>query len=501
MDAWNSLVKTALLGTGTGFTPPAAPDSLQQALDLIPMDDRDAALFSTAALIGIAQMAGTVPNKLEETHAASPPESLKIISGEAGTFLKRILGGEHEAVLPEFLSLTAAHQRIVPPETLPALLGLGRHKLRHLVLPVIGERGKWLAAQNPSWAYALGKEEVDDVWETGTRLERVQLLERLRDYDKPRAVELIRSTWAQDTHEERADFVATLSNGLSMDDEPFLEICLDDSRKEVREAALNLLIRLPASRHAQRMSARLAPLMEYKSQLFGAHSIRVTLLEQAEVEAKRDGISGATLHKKLGKQANLLAQMISLTPPSLWNQRWQQPPERILQAALKSEWTDALMTGWFLATERSRDSEWAGVIAEFVVKQHNGWEIFAEMDLRRILNLIPVEKFEALAKASILKTIKDLGDSHPMLLLLEAYDKSWNEPLARTVMAAMQRQAGKNHWRLMRALPAFGLRVPVSLAETVIYNWPEDLKGWETWIDQFCAVLRFRREMTEALRS
>ena len=498
MDAWNSLVKTALLGTGNGFTPPAAPEVLQDRLNLLPQDD--AALFSTAALIGITTMAGTVPDRLDGPGHASLPESVQRISDEAAMFLKRILGGEHEQVLPEFLSLTASNKRIVPPETLPALLGLGKHKLRKLVLPIIGERGKWLAGQNAAWSYALGREDTDDIWETGTQLERVGLLERLRDYNPKHAIELIQGTWAQDPHEERAAFVETVSNGLSMDDEPFLETCLDDSRKEVREAALNLLIRLPESRHVRRMFARLEPFVEYKSYLLGKDSLNVNLPEQVDTDAKRDGVSGATLMKKLGRQANLLAQILSLTPPSFWNQKWKQSPERILQAALKSEWKDALMIGWFLATERSRDSEWAAAIADFVVKQNSGWETFAEMDLRRIINLVPVEKFEALARASIVKTIKDLGDSHPMLLLLEAYDTSWNEALARTVLAGVQRQAGRNHWRLMRALPAFGLRVPVSLAETFIINWPEDRKGWETWIDHFCAVLRFRRDMTDALR-
>lgn len=500
MDTWNSLVKTALLGTNNGFTPPTMPDSLQNALNLVPNDDRDTALFSTAAFLGIAQIAGTIPNKLEETNQASPAEIMQRISDEAAVFLKRILGGEHEAVLPEFLSLTALHKRIVPPETLPALLGLGRHKLRKLVLPVVGERGKWLAGQNPSWSYALGREAVEDVWETGTRLERVQFLERLRELDKQRTIELIQSTWDQDPHEERADFVATLLNGLRMDDEPFLENCLDDSRKEVREAALNLLIRLPESRHAKRMSARLDPFVEYKSQMLGAHSIRVTLPEQIDTEAKRDGISGATSYRKIGKQASLLAQMISLTPPSFWNQKWKQPPEKILQAALKSEWKDALMIGWSLATERSGDSDWAAAIAEVVLKQTDGREIVGEVDLRGLIKLIPVEKLEALAQASIVKIIKDLNDAHPMLLLLEAYDAPWSETLARTVMMSMQRQAGKPNWRLMRTLPFFGLRIPVSLAEAFIKGWPEDVKGWETWIDQFCAVLRFRRDMTDALR-
>jgi Family of unknown function (DUF5691) len=500
MDAWNSLVKTALLGTSNGFTPPVVPDSLQNTLNLLPREDRDTALFSTAALIGIAQIAGTLPNKLEEIEQASPVESMQMVSEEASVFLKRILGGEHEEVLPEFLSLTGLYKRRVPPETLPALLGLGRHKLRKLILPVIGERGKWLAGQNPSWSYAPGREDTDEGWETGVRAERVLSLERLRDRDPKHAIELIQSTWDQDPHEERAAFVATLSSGLSMDDEPFLETCLDDSRKEVREAALNLLIRLPGSGHSQRMTARLEPILEYKSQMIGKDSIRVNLPEQVDAEAKRDGVSGTTLYKKLGKQANVLVQMISLTPPSFWSHKWKQAPERILQAALKSEWKDALLIGWSLAMERSEDSDWAAAIADVVVKHTDGREIVGGIDLRGIIKLIPMEKLEALAKASILKTIKDLNDGHPMLMLLEAYDLQWSEPLARIVMTSIQRQVGKNHWQLMRTLPSFGLRVPVSLTETFMNNWPEDSKGWETWIDQFCAVLRFRRAMTDALR-
>ena len=51
----------------------------------------------------------------------------------------------------------------------------------------------------------------------------------------------------------------------------------------------------------------------------------------------------------------------------------------------------------------------------------------------------------------------------------------------------------------MQVLPSFGLRVPVSLTEMFVSNWPEDPKGWGRWIDQFCAVLRFRRDMTDAM--
>ena len=135
-----------------------------------------------------------------------------------------------------------------------------------------------------------------------------------------------------------------------------------------------------------------------------------------------------------------------------------------------------------------------------IVKQSGVQAITVEMDFRDLARLIPVERFEELAKNSILNTIKDLNDNHPIFMLLEAYDMPWSEALSRTILSSIQRQAGNPHWRLMRALPAFALRVPVSLTETYITGWPNDSKSWGTWIDQFCAVLRFRRDMTDALR-
>ena len=500
MNTWNSLVKNALLGTGNGFTPPAAPDTLQETLASIPNDDRDVALLSTAALIGVAYLAGRIPDKLNEFGEASPLEAQQYISDEASVFLKRILDGEYQDVLPEFLSITSSLGRIVPPETLPALLGLGRNKLRRSVLPVIGERGKWLARHNPSWTYALGREDESDVWENGTRSERVDLLERVREYNAKHALELIQSTWEVDPYEERAAFVATLRNSLSLEDEPFLETCLDDPRKEVRDSALDLLIRLPESRHSARMAARLLPLLVYKSSILKGATIQVTLPQQVDASAKRDGVTASAISKKMGKQANLLAQMISLIPPSFWSQKWNQTPEKLLQAALKSEWKEALISGWYLGVVRSKDPEWAAAIAEMIVKQSGVQAITVEMDFRDLARLIPVERFEELAKNSILNTIKDLNDNHPIFMLLEAYDMPWSEALSRTILSSIQRQAGNPHWRLMRALPAFALRVPVSLTETYITGWPNDSKSWGTWIDQFCAVLRFRRDMTDALR-
>jgi hypothetical protein len=121
----------------------------------------------------------------------------------------------------------------------------------------------------------LGRQDEKDIWENGTRSERVDFLERLRAHDAKHALELIQSTWDADSYEDRAAFVPTLRIGMSLADEPFLEACLDDSRKEVRDAALDLLILLPESEHSARMTARLLPLLEYKSSLLKGATIQV----------------------------------------------------------------------------------------------------------------------------------------------------------------------------------------------------------------------------------
>ena len=55
--------------------------------------------------------------------------------------------------------------------------------------------------------------------------------------------------------------MAALLVGLGLADEPFLESCLDDRARPVREEACRLLDRLPGSARAARMADRLRPFM------------------------------------------------------------------------------------------------------------------------------------------------------------------------------------------------------------------------------------------------
>jgi hypothetical protein len=470
--------------------------SLAQSV-MLGASDPDALLVS-AVKTGIGELGGWMPLTLEGIKDSCPPETSPQMTERAGGMLKRMINGEFDAVLPEFLQLAAARGRIAPPETLPALLGLGKKELRLLVLPVLGERGRWLAGYNPAWGYALAPVTEAD-WETGSLAQRISLLENLRATAPHKARELVQATWEADPPEARAVFLATFAIGLNIQDEALLDACLDDKRKEVREVALSLLARLPESRLVTRIAARLEPFMRLKSKFLGGDALEVSLPEKLDADMKRDGVGTAMLRKGLGAKANTLAQMLALVPPSVWSRKWNRTPEKLIQIALGSEWQEALLLGWMLATERSADPQWAAALAEAALKQTEARKALQGDDLARLAHHIKMEKLESLV--SFTPLINELDDKNPCLDLLEATPHTWSTKLARTVMGSLRRQAGGAHWRLMRALPGFALRIPPALADEFAAGWPatEKARGWETWIEQFNVLMNFRKEMMDSL--
>lgn len=90
------------------------------------------------------------------------PETQPVCSPRAMRHLSLLLSGTYGVLLKEWL-ITAAHaNRRVSPEVLPTLLSLGlqRAHLQPYLMPVIGERGDWLAAEirNQNWRWVFDPE-------------------------------------------------------------------------------------------------------------------------------------------------------------------------------------------------------------------------------------------------------------------------------------------------------------------------------------------------------
>jgi len=469
--------------------------SLAQSAMLGSPDD---SLLVSAARTGIAELGGYVPATFEDESNACGAESQPQMPEKAAGLLKRLVAGEFDGLLPEFLQLTAERGYIVPPETLPALLGLGKNELRKLVLPVIGERRRWLAAHNPAWAYALGRAPLE-AWENGVRAERIAALEQIRATEPGKAREWLQSSWEQDSPEDRAAFLATFSVGLSMDDEPFLETCLDDKRKEVRDAARGLLMRLENSRFVGRMWARVKPLVRMKSKFLDGDALDVSLPEGLDAAARRDGLGGALLRKKMGEKANVLAQMLAYTPPTLWSKEFNCPPEKLAGLAMRSEWKEPLLLGWQLAAVAAVDVAWAEAIAPLWATQAEAPSVLDVDSMSALVMLMRAEKVEALTQ-SIKPILNELDNKNLLISLLEKYRRPWTAKMARAVVQSAQRQSGDFHVNLPQALPGFACWMPPELAEEFSHGWAAEPKGyWRAKIDEFLVILKMRKEMRSDL--
>src|SRR5262249_25971781 len=149
----------------------------------------------------------------------------------------------------------------VPHRLLPSLLdaAAAKKELRPVVSAVVDERGRWLMQFNSRWKFASSSSvAVEDVWLEGNRQQRSEILRSVRDQEPAKARVLVESSWKDDAADERAEWVGQMLVGLDATDEPFLESCLDDRSSKVREAAADLLARLPESAFVQRMVQRTA---------------------------------------------------------------------------------------------------------------------------------------------------------------------------------------------------------------------------------------------------
>jgi hypothetical protein len=449
MEPWQTIVKSAILGTERG-APALAPagGAAQDLLGHVAQSSADpqSSLLSAAAVLDVCRRAGRL---IERHPVAVPPcgaETHQMCSRQAGSFLSRMLSGEHAEMLDEFLTALACTERLVPPEHLPELLELGRARraFRSVLAPVVGRRGLWLALLNNDWRYLAGGGDEDN-WETAAGPLRLALLRRRRTEDPAAALAMLQKTWAEEPPEARAEFVAALEVGLGPADEAFLERTLDDRRKEVRAAAAELLSRLADSSFCHRMMERVAPLVTFsagqKGSLLGLKRGRkagftVTLPAECDKAMIRDGIEAKVPPErrgKIGEKAWWLVQMLGCVPPGQWLSRWNTDAVALVRSALDGgEWKDALLESWCAAACRHRDAAWA----EALLTAGREWVVPVGTDTAgRLVAVLLPEARERLI-VDLIGNGRDGFGQCPMSLL-RGCDHAWSDALSERVVAAV----------------------------------------------------------------
>ncbi len=378
-NLWAALQQSALVGAerlalpaiftqGIDRTAPASQQALQAAL-LQPADSKAQQLLRATAVAAVLKRAGWRPAQPAATvaTAALPPPAAESRPAPQGEPLLRLLGEVLQGNAPELLalalaSLDEAGQRL-PYALLVDALHQGRQsvELRQWLTPVLGERGRWLAAQNPQWAYAHGVQETADaeqIWQEGSLEQRVALLQQQRATDPAGARARLEASLKELGARERAPMVQSLARGLSADDEALLEKLLGDRSKEVRESAASLLARLPHSPHSQRMGAALQAMLSQDAQ--GEWQIEPP--QEGHKDWERDGVTLQPPAYIKGHRAWWLQQLVELTPLDFWHQQLNKTPEQLWEWSRRSDWKSALRQGWIAALRAQRDVRWLPLI-------------------------------------------------------------------------------------------------------------------------------------------
>ncbi len=433
-------------------------------------------LLEAAATALVYRRAGTTPATGRPAVEPSPGETDRPLPAAAGARLLRLLtdggapGGTQQVqeLLAQWLTAAAAHRGHVPPESLPALLDAGRRNtvIRPAIGRVAGQRGSWLAAMRPDWRWlrdeAPGTPAAEDptIWETGTGGERLAHLTRLRGADPAAGLALLRSTWRTEAPEDRARFVGALRTELSPADDEFLDGVLDDRRKEVREAALDLLQRLPGSALGRRMTERALAAVGLERRTFGRDRLVVTPPAELTAELRRDGVA-AQPARGTGVQAWLLEEVLAGTPLSTWTEAFGRDARAVVELARGNDWETPLLHGWAKAAIAQGDSAWAAALVRNDAREDTaGLREAVRWDLHLLL---PPADLARIA-ADFLRR-----EDHLAHRLLAVHPGVWPDELAVAVVETIAHRArtDRHSWQLAELCRAAALAMPPAYARHV----------------------------------
>ena len=515
MSRWADLSASALVGTVRAPVPQvlASGTSVDALLDQLSGQTPGSRLLASAALLTTWEQAGIRPLSVSTPRPEpAPPDARPQCPPAAAQHLARILQGDMGPVLHEYLEALSASGRSLPHRWLPELLDLAcqKHDVQALVLPLLDERGRWLAAQRQEWQRLptpVGPEAVTATWATGSRQIRLALLHDLRAIDPSQAVGVLAITWSEEAAQDRAAFIDILAGGLSLADEPFLESALDDRSKQVREAAARLLARLPDSGLVGRMRSRLQPLLS-PGRRRPAQSLELSLPEACDEGMVHDGVEPKPL-SGMGERVWWLMQMLAVVPPATWSHAWKRSPAELVILAGKTEHESVLLEGWTWAALRHSDGEWMSALlhrwadSAWSIVPARTVSVFAEK-LSNLLQVVPLDGLNSWLADRVNAGRGALGENDRLLYLLSSHQRPWSKPLARAVLGGLRALAGSQDskpltWRWQSALPNLARYVPPDLAAEAEKGWPS-ARAWAQSIDRFVTILRFRQAFLQSLR-
>lgn len=501
---WNQLTSLATLGTRRA---PMDTQALWPEASLAQLGEPaspERTLLRAASARRLWDLAGAraVPEAVVTNSPPAPAASESLVPEVAAMRLVRMIGGDRRELIPEWFELASEAKRTLPPHFLPLVLERVPPSMRAGASSVLGVTAAWLGQLNSSWTVTpIVAEPSEQRWQEGTLEERRAELAAMRARDPERGRSWLTATWDSDPPEAREAFVKVLQIGLSDQDEAFLESALDDKRKAVRQAAVDCLVRLPHSAHAQRMRARLEPLVAFegKSGLLGKFTKRkliVDLPTAPDKAAQRDGIDvKVPAQRKLGERTFWLVQMVELSQPIDWTARFQCDAATLIEAAMATEYANELLDAFGESAKRQGDSTWLPALCDaWLNSKHDSYAV--TQSVAQLAAAAHGNERGALIEALLGKKDHDFA-----FTLLGTIDVPWTSSLTRKAleMLANRSRGERQQWSHNRnTLSHWGVRCDVPIAAAVLPRMLEATSTESTWrnaLEEFNDIVEFRAAM------
>ncbi len=301
------------------FLPPELGHHLPELLG----EDPAFGLWKVAAIDFAYARSARMPLLWEVSQAKVPAELLPIASNQSLELLDTSLTKGVSVLVEYWLRACAASGKRVHPRQLPALMSWAVSHKNHwqqTFLPVLGERGVWLAEQHQRWRTILPQPIPSDLAQANSK-EILTFLQALRAKDPLAANQHISAMWEEQPVSQKVAMLDTLEEGLEIQDESLLLLALNDKNKRVQSAAIRLLHSLPGSSHVRLASEALESIFELDSgRLLGMipqKNLHIRFKPDPEL---LDTLRLETLSSTQGKsdQQHIIEQLITLANPRKW---------------------------------------------------------------------------------------------------------------------------------------------------------------------------------------
>lgn len=414
---WDDILNAAVVGTGRAAEPPAPPGLVLSGTSEERVLDALAVLSTLRVAARPLRSDGFEPMAEMSSHFVS--RDCNVQAGRVlGDILANAKSSDTPLLLREWCRRAVAAGVEVPPSMRAAVrLRLGADDLFDL------DAAFGLVDFNELTARTRNRQEA---WENGTPPKRAAAFREWRRADPAEARAALHDGWASESPAVRTALVEAMETGLSVEDEPFLELVMDERNKGLNSAIREILSRIEGSAFERRAEERARAAIDVVD-----GRIRVVLPppgSDAWHAWKRD--LGRMPSEAVEREA---CTMIARAPLRAW---WDRAPMEWLRAAAKEGYSVGYVQAWAAARADSsaHGREFAVERMRFSVEHLPGrygmpsnWSGIRDDEADALL-------CDLFALRKVHEQFASLQEAPTACPLLAEYDRPWSIRLSRAVV-------------------------------------------------------------------